>query len=326
MTTTDSAAASVLHDRLGADLEPAGREWLAAALAQIAAEPDTLPRLFAEAGRKVGRGPLVPSSTSSPATLTLGPFVVALNAWRRADAARGLLILAEAKHRSSESALSRAADLYFENAGADERTSAVRIFALVSAADLSAGPVATAPPVSDTSADDARTRALRAVLDALRTNVLPLFDAATAHNAFFSGVVPELEFNKAVLKRVFLDLPLAEPETGAEIVVGLLARANAELSRMLLNLAEEREISYRPYPTEIWPVVAGHPTPGLAAKMLGLIEHPDDRLRRSAASALAILRDRDTVRFIADRLSREPREPVKSALRTALAPPDSPTS
>ncbi len=295
---------------------PEAREWLAETRAALQQSDEGFASAFAEASRRVGRGVLAKRKLAQPVHelphLEVAGWRMPLYPWRRSDAARALLAAADAQ-RDPAGALKRLASLYWHG-DSDERTSVLRLLGLMPGGAPEAPlPV---PPVEagyePEEQDDGPTHALRVVLDSFRTNIAPLFDAATANNPFFSRATPELEFNKAVLKRVFVDLPLEE-------VLGLRGRANAELSRMLLNLAEEREVTLRPYPVEVWPVVAGHPVPGFAAKMIGLIEHPDDQLRRAAAEALGIMREPKARSFLEERLRRETQTPVKQALEAALA-------
>ncbi len=83
---------------------------------------------------------------------------------------------------------------------------------------------------------------LAAVHDGCRSNVLPLFDAASA-NPYASRWLDDHAFAHAVLKRATLGLPLAP-------VVRLEARATAELGRMLRGLVRERRIAGRSWPAE----------------------------------------------------------------------------
>ena len=301
MKTTDCA--TVLRDVLLPQLEPEARAWLESALSAVAASADALAQAFTEAARKCGRGTL---DADADATLSVGPYEMRLRLFTRGGAARALLLLADSQ-RDATRTLAWAAARYFSG-DAQERVSLVRSFGLLPGAALDQPP--SDEPGMDTSADTPRTAALRAVLDACRHNHLGLFDAATGGNPFLSAAAPELEFNKAVLKRVFLDLP-------ADAVLGLESRGNAELSRMLLNLVEEREVTLRPWPVECLPIIARCPSPGFTARLIGCLEHADDRIRAAGAAALLVLPDgagRDAAIHAADRATRERRPEVKALL------------
>ncbi|MGE0431471.1 MAG: EboA domain-containing protein [Planctomycetota bacterium] len=300
-----NAIASTLRETLRTRLEPEAAGWLDAAVASVTASADALAQAFTEAARRCGRGQLL--EAGERASLAIGPFSeVSLGGWRRGDAARAVLLLADAA-RDAAHPLAWAAARYFSG-DAQERISLVRAFGLLPGAGVDAAP--SDEPGMNTAADTPRVAALRAVLDACRQNHAQLFDAATAGNPFFSAAAPELEFNKAVLKRVFLDLP-------ADVVLGLAARANKELSRMLLNLVEEREVTLRPWPIECLPIIARCPSAGFVARLIGGIEHADDQIRLSAAKALLVLPDgagKAAAAYAADRATRERRPEVVEVL------------
>jgi hypothetical protein len=304
----NQTAREILQTRLTAQLDTDASAWLSEATAAVRTDAGAVAARFAEAARRVGRGVLSASPADAP-DLPAGRFPMPTAAWRRADAARALLLLAAADSLG-DAVMATAAGVY--RAGdTDARIAVLRALALLPGglpdSPLPAPPVAPGAEAGDTPAQ----AALRAMGDALRTNVVPLFDAATAGNAYFAAAVPELEYNKAVLKRVFMRMPISP-------VLGLAERANAELSRMLLNLIEECEVSWRAYPQEIWPVVAGYPLPGVLPKLIGLLEHPDDVLREAAATALARIGDPRGKQFAAERLERETRPPVRAALERAI--------
>jgi HEAT repeat protein len=66
-------------------------------------------------------------------------------------------------------------------------------------------------------------------------------------------------------------------------------------------------------------VAALHPTPGLAAKLCGYLEHPAQAHRAAAAQALGRIGDRRTHPFLNDRLAREGDRTVRRLLERALA-------
>ena len=121
------------------------------------------------------------------------------------------------------------------------------------------------------------------------------------------------EWHKAALKVAFVGLAL-------ERVVGLAARADAAFAQSLVDLACEREAATRPVPPAMWPIAARFPPPGLAAKLLGYLEHPSPDHRAAAAAGLATLVATDPrVRpFLADRAAREPVPAIRQTLSRAL--------
>jgi hypothetical protein len=269
---------------------PDGIAWLDEALAAAAAGDD-LRLLFPAAARRVGRGGL----DSPGATLTAATGdSIRLAAWRVDDAARVLLLLAAASH-SPTRALRLAHDLYFAG-DARERIGALRAVSFL----------------PDAATSDA---ALPAVLDAVRMNQGEVVEAAILDNPYASRHLPQHEWRKAVLKAVFVGHSIRR-------VLALEARADAELASSLIDLASEREAATRAVPPEIWPVAALHPPPGLAAKLLGYLEHPSDEHRAAAAEALGRLLGRGDSRlrpFIADRAEREHSDTVRALLKQALS-------
>jgi len=95
------------------------------------------------------------------------------------------------------------------------------------------------------------------VRDALRSNDSRLIQAALGPYA--AEHLADGDYRQAVLKCVFVGIPLAA-------VAGLERRSDAELSRMLLDYARERQAAGREVPPDIWTVVE----PGRAASYLDL--------------------------------------------------------
>jgi hypothetical protein len=205
------------------------------------------------------------------------------SAWRVDDGARALLLLA-LKDRDPGGVLATARDLYFAGE-ARERIGVLRALPLLG------------------DAPDA----LPAVLDAVRVSQAELFEAAICDNAYASAHLPALEFRKAVLKCVFVGLSPARVERLAE-------RADPELCQGLYDYVLEREAASRPVPPEVWPYAALHAPPGLLAKLIGVLEHPDARHRAAAAAALRRLEDPRATPFLDDRAARERDPEVRRAL------------
>lgn len=267
-----------------------GWAWLQDQIGRLAGGTGDLAVAFAAAGRHVGRGGLdVPGAELT----TAAGEHIPLAAWRVDDAARVRLLLAVARHAPA-TALDRARELYF---GGDtrERAGALRALSLL-------------PGAAD---DDV---ALPAVLDALRTNQGEIFEAAVLENPYAARHLPQLEWRKAALKALFLGWSIHR-------VGRLEQRADAELSRSLVELAAEREAANRVVSPDTWPLAARFPPPGLAGKLIGYLEHSSRDHRLAAARALALLAPTDprVVPFIDDRAGREPDAAVRDVLRTVKA-------
>ncbi|REE97970.1 EboA domain-containing protein [Thermomonospora umbrina] len=92
---------------------------------------------------------------------------------------------------------------------------------------------------------DAGPHALPIVRDALRTNDTRMIEAAVGPYA--AEHLPDHEYRQAVLKCVFVGVPLRE-------VAGLVRRADRELARMLADYAHERTVAGRDVPEDVWPI------------------------------------------------------------------------
>jgi hypothetical protein len=82
------------------------------------------------------------------------------------------------------------------------------------------------------------------VIDACRTNILPLFESIACENPYPATFFPERNFNQLVLKAMFNGVALAR-------IAGLPSRRNAELSRMAADYAAERTAAGRAVPADI---------------------------------------------------------------------------
>ena len=82
------------------------------------------------------------------------------------------------------------------------------------------------------------------VIEACRSNILPVFQAVASGNPFPDKYFPERNFNQMVLKAMFNGVPLSG-------IVGLDRRRNAELARMASDYADERRAAGRSVPEDI---------------------------------------------------------------------------
>lgn len=91
--------------------------------------------------------------------------------------------------------------------------------------------------------------------EGLRSNLKPVFEAIAHNNPFPRDHFDDHRWNHMILKALFVGSQLAP-------ILGLDARANPELARILLDYADERWAADRPVTPELWrPVVpfADHP-------------------------------------------------------------------
>lgn len=81
--------------------------------------------------------------------------------------------------------------------------------------------------------------------EGLRSNLKPVFEAIAHRNPFPRDHFDEHRFNHMVLKALFVGSKLAP-------IIGLDARANPELARILIDYARERWAAGRPVSDELW--------------------------------------------------------------------------
>lgn len=250
-----------LYALVVAATEPAGRAWLDAAISAVsdAAGPaacgETLLHLFPAARRRLGAERLAGAGPGIETT----DGTIRLNAWSPGDVGRAILLLDAIQQGGGADLV---ANVY--RAGDEaERISVTRALSL-----LGNGP--GLKPLA---------------LQTGRTNSAAMFAALALDNPFPSAQYSDHEFNQLVLKLLFMGLPL-------EPVVGLAARANADLSRMCEDYFEERTAAGRAVPSDIWLALAPHASEQGLRLLRAHVEHEDAAHRHFAARAL---KDRNAV-------------------------------
>jgi hypothetical protein len=267
-----------LPDDLARRLGADAMAGLTANAAEVHADRTRLAVLFPGLPRRIGRDPVRGGPTD------LGPGRVDLDAFRRCDLAAAWLLSTTV---ATEAEL---LDLY-AHGDIEERAMLLRTLPF-----LPLGPVTT-----------------QLLGEAQRTNVVLHLEAAVCDSDLFARAVGHTGFEladacKLLLKVAFLDLPLRR-------LLGAERHANAELSRMLIDLATEREAAGRAVWRDTWRMIGRAPCPGAVARLVGGIEHGDDGVRLAAAEGLLALDRADLQPFLAERLPREPREAVRAVLQ-----------
>jgi len=195
-----------------------GEQWLAAALADVGRDPDSVTRAFALAGRKVGRAPRRPEA--DPAGVLHGTVD---------DAARAALVVALADGLGAGAAFgARLAELYQLGDTAEPRGVLRGLDALAERG----GPVEP----------EAVAVGTELAADALRTNDQSLVAAAVG--PFAAAHLDQHAWRHAVLKLVFMGVSL-------DAVAGLDERADDELARMARDFAAERRAAGRAVPADV---------------------------------------------------------------------------
>jgi hypothetical protein len=246
-------------------------------IAAIRADRTRLPVLFPSLPRRTGRD-IVGGGVRDFAGHTID-----LDAFRRCDLTAAHVLLATAT--SDQEAL----DL-FAHGDIEERAMLLRALHF-----LPVGPLT-----------------VRLFGEVQRTNVALHLEAALCDGDLFARTVGAPGFdlataNKLLLKFAFVDVPLRR-------CLHAERHANAELSRMLQDLATEREAAGRAVWRDTWRLIGRAPCPGSLARLVGGLEHGDDGVRLAAAEGLLAANRSDLAAFARERLPRELRAPIRAVL------------
>jgi hypothetical protein len=252
-----------LHARLAAD----AADWLASGIARLragGAERD-LYLLTSSVSRRVGQQPLAPTAAELQAASLTRPGWDP-HAWTLDQAVRVYLLLAST---------------------ADGAQLSARLDRLCSAADVGelvafyrGLPLYPDPP----------RYALRAA-EGVRSNMRVVFEAVAHFNPYPSEQFAEPAWNQLVLKALFIGSPL-------DPVVGLDARRNATLARMLCDYAHERWSASRPVRPELWRCVGPFATGPLLDALRRVIGHGEVAEQQAAALALRESNDPEARRLL----------------------------
>jgi hypothetical protein len=126
---------------------------------------------------------------------------------------------------------------------------------------------------------DPARHVLRAA-EGVRTNMKAVFEAVAHRNPYPSEQLPEAAWNQMVLKALFVGSTL-------QPIVGLDARANPALARMLCDYAHERWAAARPVSPELWRCVGPYATGDMLLDLGRVLEKGSEAERIAAALALS---------------------------------------
>jgi hypothetical protein len=116
--------------------------------------------------------------------------------------------------------------------------------------------------------------------EGLRTNVRAVFEAVAHGNPYPQQYFDTHRWNHMVLKALFIGGRLAP-------IVGLDARANEELARILVDFARERRAAGRPVPWELWRCVGPFARGSVVDELAPALDSESRLERQAAALALA---------------------------------------
>lgn len=242
-----------LHRAMTAAAGAGASAWLEEAGRALKASPtplDTLLSLSARVRRDLGSA----AGSALEGTLETPAGLLPLLDWNAADAARVLLLLHALEHTGLAPQPTVLA--CFKGGDEAERAGVIRGLALL-----------PEPAAHKAVAQEAG-----------RINSLHLYRALALNNPYPAGFYAEHEFNQLVLKALFTGLGIGR-------VVGLVRRANTELSMMCRDYVEERERAFRDVPRDIWLALAPCMDQAGEQQLLRYLEHDDPAHRYHAAYA-----------------------------------------
>lgn len=253
-------AASALRQWLESRLDATARAWLGDAVAELAnAGSDR--QLFSRVSlvvRKLGKAALALDASALATARRVRPGWDP-STWTIDQAARVLLLLSPP---ADADAFVRRLDQLCATADLDELVAFYRGL-----------------PVYP-HADRHRLRAAEGV----RSNMRVVFEAVAQRNPYASEQLSEEAWNQMVLKALFVGSAL-------DPIVGLDARANPTLARMLCDYAHERWAAGRPLSPELWRCVGPFATGAMLADLVRALE--SGRAAERAAAVLALRRSPD---------------------------------
>ena len=234
-------AQNLLLHWLDRRLEPATQTWLQERCAQLSsgASDKILYQAFGQALRYAGKAPLALDSAEQAQAFAFHPGWD-LRDWTCSQAARAAILLSLPENpKTVEVVLS-----LFQTADLGEHVAIARsLFLLPDAKEL-----------------------LHIAREAIRSNMRDVFAAISQYNPYPAEHCDEIAWNQMVVKCLFVDLPLRS-------IYGLDARANTELSRILMGLARERHAAKRPFSPEAWRCMAPFANEKEAAEFKSLSEN-----------------------------------------------------
>ena len=218
---TSGSLTEFLHAALRPRVDADTMDWFDEALTSAGTGTiDQLVEVYTKT-RRLGRERLELSAVEQRDVARIQPGL-RFDQWTREDAGRAALLLARASGQDDPRAFADAAIECYERGDSSEQQSWLKSTAVLPEPD----------------------RLLRVVIDACRTNILPLFEAVACENPYPARHFPERNFNQLVLKALFNKVAL-------ERIVGLADRRNPDLTRMAADYASERRAAGRTVPSDI---------------------------------------------------------------------------
>lgn len=118
-------------------------------------------------------------------------------------------------------------------------------------------------------------------VDALRTNITPVFDAISLNNPYPALYFDDKQWNQMYLKAAFLQRDLSA-------IVDIDKRANKDLARIISDFAHERWAASRDIIPYFWRPVGGFIDDALLEDMKKLFESANEKEQMAAALSCAV--------------------------------------
>jgi len=116
--------------------------------------------------------------------------------------------------------------------------------------------------------------------EACRSNMTSVFEAATCDNPFPVQFFDDIAWHQLVIKAVFIEAPVWR-------VYGLDTRLDPELTRMTLDLIDEKRSAGRPVPIQAWICLGPHGGERALTSIEAELESSNEQSQRAAILALA---------------------------------------
>ena len=118
------------------------------------------------------------------------------------------------------------------------------------------------------------------MIDGIRTNITDVFDAIAMHSSYPQRYFTEAAWNQMVLKAIFMERAIYR-------ISGLDERRNADLARIAIDFAHERQSAGRKVTPELWRLVVPFVDQSIMQDLIRVTGSTDDLERDAALRALS---------------------------------------
>lgn len=118
------------------------------------------------------------------------------------------------------------------------------------------------------------------VIDGIRTNMTDVFDAIALYSSYPLRYFKEAAWNQMVLKAIFMERPIY-------CIAGLDKRRNADLARIAIDFAHERQSAGRKVTPELWRLVVPFVDDMMLQDLINVAQASDELERDAGIRALS---------------------------------------